>query len=144
MKTSHPDTLDREIVQIMENDCSISYREIAERLGKDLWSVRDRVVLLKRRGIIQGCKAKIDYTELGFGCRSMMWFNVPGVNIDSFISFVKSDPTFKRLTITTGERRFILEGIGRSCNEIREYFRSELSKFGIYDVIFEVVLDSPV
>ena len=143
MKAFHPDALDMQIIEALEDDCSLSYREIAERLGKDMWSVRDRVVLLKRRNIIGKCRAEVNFSEIGYGCRSLMMFNVPAENIDSFISFVRSNRDFKRLIIATGQRRFILECIGKACNDIREYSRKNLAKFGIYDVVFEVILDMP-
>lgn len=144
MKEFRPDELDFKIIRILEDDCSKTYREIAEETGRDLWMVRDRVVMLRKKGIIGKCKAEINYPAVGLGCRALVMFNVPEENIDPFISFAKSAPDFKRLIIATGQRRFYLEVLGENCNGIREYARKTLPKFGIYDVVFEVVLDSPV
>lgn len=144
MKEFRPDDLDFKIIGILEKDCSKTYREIAEESGRDLWMVRDRVVMLKKKGIVRKCKAEIDYPAVGLGCRALIVFNVPEENIDSFISFAKSTNEFKKLTIVTGQRRFYLEVVGKNCNGIREYARKTLPKFGIYDVVFEVVLDSPI
>ncbi len=144
MKEFRPDSLDFKVIKILEGDCSKTYREISEETGRDLWMIRDRVVMLKKKGIVGKCKAEINYPGVGLNCRALIMFNVPEENIDRFVSFAKSTQEFKRLIIATGQRRFYLEVVGENCNGIREYARKTLPGFGIYDVAFEVILDSPV
>ncbi len=144
MKEFKPDSLDMKILEIMENDCTKSYREISEETSKDMWMVRDRIVLLRKRGIIKRCRADINFPAVGINCRSLVIFNLPEEKIDSFVSFAKSNPSFKRLTIATGERRFYLEIVGKDCNDVREYARKILPKYGVYDVVFEVIFDNPI
>ncbi len=141
MKPFKLDQLDLDIIEIMEEDCSLTYNDIAERTGKNLWTVRDRMVLLKQRGIVKGCRGDIDYTKLGMGCKAYISFNIPAEKIDEFVSFVKGEKRIKKLTITTGSRRFSIHTIGEECGEIRNYARKILPAFGVYDVDFEVILD---
>ncbi|MHB8358566.1 MAG: Lrp/AsnC family transcriptional regulator [Thermoplasmataceae archaeon] len=141
MKPYKIDTLDLNIIEMLEEDCSLTYNEIAEKTGKTLWTVRDRMVLLRKRGIIRGCRADIDYSKLGYGCRALIGFNVPADKIDAIVSFVKTQKRIKRLIVTTGQRRFMIDIIGTGCAEIREYARKVLPDYGIYDVDLEVVLD---
>ncbi|MGP6207776.1 Lrp/AsnC family transcriptional regulator [Cuniculiplasma sp. SKW3] len=135
------DALDMKIIEIMEEDCSKSYDEISKETGKSLWTVRDRIILLKQRGVIKGCKAKIDFQSVGMHCKAFISFNVPAEMIDGIVKFAKTQKRIKRTVITTGQRRFIMEIIGEDCSEIREYARKELPKFGIYDIDLQVVLD---
>ena len=141
MKPFKLDQLDLDIIEIMEEDCSLTYNDIAERTGKNLWTVRDRMVLLKQRGIVKGCRGDIDYTKLGMGCKAYISFNIPAEKIDEFVSFVKGEKRIKKLTITTGSRRFSIHIIGEECGEIMNYARKILPAFGVYDVDFEVILD---
>jgi len=135
------DSLDMSIIELLEEDCSQTYNEIAEKTGKNIWTVRDRISLLKQREIIKGCRADIDYSKLGYGCRAVIGFNVPAEKIDDIVKFVKSQKRIKKLTVTTGERRFMIDLIGSDCAEIRDYARKVLPDYGIYDVDLEVVLD---
>ena len=48
MKPYKIDTLDLNIIEMLEEDCSLTYNEIAEKTGKTLWTVRDRMVLLRK------------------------------------------------------------------------------------------------
>jgi DNA-binding Lrp family transcriptional regulator len=122
------DALDLTIIEMLEKDCSLTYNEIAEKTGKNLWTVRDRMILLKKREIIRGCRALIN-------------FNVPADKIDALVSFIRTQQRIKKLTVTTGQRRFMIDIIGSDCAEIREYARKVLPAYGIYDIDLEVVLD---
>ncbi|MCL4345867.1 MAG: Lrp/AsnC family transcriptional regulator [Candidatus Thermoplasmatota archaeon] len=135
------DALDIKIIEIMEEDCSKSYDEISKETGKSLWTVRDRIILLKQRGVIKGCKAQVDFPSIGMHCRAFLSFNVPAEMIDKIVKFARTQSRIKRTIITTGQRRFVMEILGEDCSEIREYARKELPQFGIYDIDLQVVLD---
>jgi DNA-binding Lrp family transcriptional regulator len=139
-----PDALDLKILDLLEENCNLGYREVADKLNKNMWNIRDRIIHLKERGIIKACKADIKYTEIGLGCRAMISLNVSAENIDRFISFVKSNNMFKRLIITTGMRRFHIEAVGKECNEVRLYAMKTFPDFKVQDVEFEVILDTPL
>ncbi|MCL4341798.1 MAG: Lrp/AsnC family transcriptional regulator [Candidatus Thermoplasmatota archaeon] len=141
MKPFKLDKLDMDIVNMIEEDCSLTYSEVAEKTGKNLWTVRDRITLLKQRGIIKACRADIDYGKLGLGCKAMISFNLPPEKIDDFVAFVKKEDKIKKFILTTGFRRFHVQIVGTECNEIRNYSRKILPQFGIYDIDFEVILD---
>ena len=102
MKPYKIDTLDLNIIEMLEEDCSLTYNEIAEKTGKTLWTVRDRMVLLRKRGIIRGCRADIDYSKLGYGCRALIGFNVPADKIDAIVSFVKTQKRIRKLIVSEG------------------------------------------
>ena len=52
MKEFKLDQLDLDILEILEHDCSLTYNEIAQKLSKNIWTVRDRLTLLKKREMI--------------------------------------------------------------------------------------------
>lgn len=61
------DLTDRRILQIVQRDARITFRELSERLGISITSVQKRLVSLERAGIIQGYTAHISLAALG-GC----------------------------------------------------------------------------
>ncbi len=141
MKPYRLDQLDLDIIDLMEEDCSLTYKDIADKTGKSMWTVRDRMTLLKQRGIVKSCKAEIDYGKIGLGCKAMIGFNVPPEKIDEFVSKAKAEKRIKRIFITTGSRRFHIQMVGEECGEVRNYAREILPQYGIFDIDFEVILD---
>lgn len=141
MKPFKLDQLDLDIIALLEEDCSLTYNEVAGKTDKSLWTVRDRMILLKQRGVIKSCRAEIDYGKLGLGCKAMISFNVPPERIDEFILQVRKEKRIKKFMITTGSRRFHIQMVGDDCGEVRNYARKMLPQFGIFDIDFEVILD---
>ncbi len=141
MKPFKLDQLDLDIIALLEEDCSLTYNEVAGKTDKSLWTVRDRMILLKQRGVIKSCRAEIDYGKLGLGCKAMISFNVPPERIDEFIVQVRKEKRIKKFMITTGSRRFHIQMVGDDCGEVRNYARKMLPQFGIFDIDFEVILD---
>jgi len=138
------DKLNLDIIELLENDCSLTYRDIAKILDKNLWTVRERIDNLKRKGVIKGCKAKIDYTLINLNCKAYLFFNLPPDRIDDFINFAKTQKMVKKLTIISGEKRFIAEIVGEKCSFIRDYIKDNFVKYGIYNTSLEIVLDEPI
>jgi DNA-binding Lrp family transcriptional regulator len=138
------DKLNLDIIELLENDCSLTYRDIAKILDKNLWTVRERIDNLKRKGVIKGCKAKIDYTLINLNCKVYLFFNLPPDRIDDFINFAKTQKMVKKLTIISGEKRFIAEIVGETCSFIRDYIKDNFVKYGIYNTSLEIVLDEPI
>ena len=144
MNTPKLDKLNLDILELLENDCNLTYQEIATRLNKNIWTIRERIENLKRKGIIQGCHAKINYNMINLKCKTYLFFNIPPNRIDEFINFAKNEQMIKKLTIISGERRFIAEIVGENCSKVREYIKDNFVKYEIYDTLLEIVLEEPI
>lgn len=63
MKLDH---IDRQILNILMQDASISYVEVAKQVHVSPGTVHVRMKNLKRAGIVQGTTLQVDYQQLGF------------------------------------------------------------------------------
>ncbi|MEM0073954.1 MAG: Lrp/AsnC family transcriptional regulator [Thermoplasmatales archaeon] len=144
MKDFKLDKLDNQIIELLEEDCSLSYSEIAEKINANMWTVRDRVELLKRRGVIERCKAVIDYAKMGLGCEALLFINVRPTQLRDLITFLRAEKRVKGMTIMTGQERIIIDVIGETCIEIRKFIQQDLMKFEVELKEFNVVLEKPI
>lgn len=138
------DELDRKILKLLEEDCTLTYKEVAEKVDRSLWTVRDRIELMKMNGIIRKCKAVLDYRKMGYTCKGILFFNVPAEYIESAIEFMRSQEVIKSIMIISGDRRFAVTIVGRDASEVRKYVLENLTKFKIYNTELDYVLEEYV
>ncbi|MFA6710576.1 MAG: Lrp/AsnC family transcriptional regulator [Candidatus Methanomethylophilaceae archaeon] len=60
------DEMDRRIIELLCKSSQGSYRQIAKQLGVHPTTLIQRVKTLESKGVINGYRANIDYTRLGF------------------------------------------------------------------------------
>ena len=60
------DNVDKEIINTLIEDSTLSYREIAKRVKVSVATVMNRVNKLKKEGIIKRYTTIIDYEKIGF------------------------------------------------------------------------------
>ena len=134
------DELDYEILRALEEDCTLTYHEIAKRVNRSPWTIRHRIEVLKRRDVIKGCRAIIDYKSLDYS-RVILFFNVPPENMERALDFMKSQKIVKDLMIISGDKRIAAIIVGRDLDSIRKFIMNNLTKFGIYNTELDVVID---
>ncbi|MGC8599765.1 MAG: Lrp/AsnC family transcriptional regulator, partial [Nitrososphaeria archaeon] len=121
------DDLDYKILNLLEKDCTLAYQEIAKKVNRNLWTVRDRIELMKMKGIIKGCRAVLDYKLMGYRCKAVLFFNIPVENIQQAIDFMKTQEMIKSVMIISGDKRFMVTIVGKDVNDIRNYILKNLT-----------------
>lgn len=61
-----PDKLDKDIINTLITDSTLSYREIAKKVKVSVATIMNRVNKLKKEGIIKRFTTIIDYDKIGF------------------------------------------------------------------------------
>lgn len=61
------DSKDLRILSIIQENCKLSLKELAKRVGLPMTTIHDRIKRLERSGIIKGYRAVLNDKKLGFG-----------------------------------------------------------------------------
>lgn len=59
------DSIDRKILGIIQNDCSLHKKEIADKVGLSLTATYERIKRMERTGIIEAYVAKLNRDKIG-------------------------------------------------------------------------------
>lgn len=59
------DKIDIEILRCLQEDCTLQYKQIAEKVGSPTTTVYSKIKRMKESGIIKSCKAILDHDKLG-------------------------------------------------------------------------------
>jgi len=84
------DSLDFLILSELLKDATLSFVEIAEKVGASPYTVRRRFARMKKEGIIARCTVSINLTKLGYQGKAFLLINVsPSANKSKTIAHLK-------------------------------------------------------
>ncbi len=134
------DDINRDLLDLLQVDGRMSYREIAERIGLTAPAVTERIRKLEEAGIIKGYRAVVDYEALGFPILCIVRLNAPrgASGVDERI---QSMPQVIEANRVTGSESHVIRARVRSTRDL-EQLLNELWEEG--DSITNIVTSSPV
>ena len=123
------DGTDWQILEILQADGRISYRELGEQIGLSAPAVSERVRKLEDAGVIRGYGARLDLEKLGRTITAFVNVNTRPESNEPLQKFVKQTAEVLEAHYITGQASFILKIAIDSINDM-ENFIKRLSHFG--------------
>lgn len=131
------DDINIDILDLLQTDGRMSYRELGERVGLSPPAVTDRVKRLEEAGVIRGYRAVVDYEQLGFPLLCVIRLNARrGVD-----EVIEAMPEVIESNRVTGSESHVVRVRARSTGHLEELLH-ELWEFG--DSTTNIVTSSPV
>jgi len=124
------DSLDLEILSLIQNDARVAHASVGERLGLTAPAVHARIKRLEREGVIRGYLTSIDPLAVN---QSLLAFvrvmnSSAGKNEQAFEGFIRQQPNILECHDISGEDSYMLkvrtdspESLRRLLSRIREF-----------------------
>lgn len=124
------DNTDIRIINILQENCKTSTREIGQIVGLTAPAVAERINRLKDAGVIEGFHAQINDSLLGKHISAYMLVNVPPKEYNSFCKYCEEEPSIVEHHHIVGLNNVLLRV--RVCNSqnLEELLR-QIRKFGL-------------
>ncbi|HEY5663770.1 MAG TPA: Lrp/AsnC family transcriptional regulator [Ilumatobacter sp.] len=134
------DDINIDIVDLLQADGRISFRELGERVGLSAPAVAERVRKLEEQGVIKGYRAVVDYEALGFPLLCVIRLNSPrgAQGVDEIIT---ATPEVIEANRVTGSESHVIRARLRSTTHLEDLL-DKLWEFG--DSVTNIVTSSPV
>lgn len=135
------DTLDREIVEILQKNARVKNTVIGKQIGLSSAAVAERIKRLEDKGIIESYTAQIDYKKSGYQLKAMITLSAFMGRLKPFLSKV---PLFNEVINCyriTGNENIIMEVVLKDQAHL-QLFIDELITYG--EVKTHIVLSSVV
>lgn len=123
------DKLDREIIQQLMHDASLSYAEMGKNLFVSSGTIHVRIKKLQEAGIISGIKYQVDLKKLGYDVIAFIGIYLEKSSLyDAVARDLKKIPQIVRMNYTTGNYSIFAEVVCRDIAQLRSILHDELQK----------------
>ncbi|MGE7184456.1 Lrp/AsnC family transcriptional regulator [Peribacillus sp. NPDC006672] len=120
------DYLDRQAVELLQKDSSISNAELARRLNISPPAMLNRVKRLYSEGYIERQVLIMDSSKMGFDLLSFIFLNTKLHQIEQLKEFeqtIQSFPQVLECFTLAGEYDYILKVVCRNSNDLQQFIR---------------------
>lgn len=141
------DAVDTRILDLLQQDASLSIAEIAERVGLSSSPAWRRIERLKKAKIIKDQVTLLDYEKLGlrFEVFASIKLQLPSrENLERFEAAVADWPEVVECAAVTGAADYMLRVIARDIHAYDDFLRDKMLAIGVVsDVQSHIVMRAP-
>ena len=135
------DRYDQKIIKELQQDARISYTELGKLIGLSGPAVKERVNKLEDSGIIEGYRAQLNLSRLGYSLTVIINFKMNPGNIKHFIDKLKRMPEVVECNRVTGGDNMIMKVLLKNTEELEKLI-NKLIEYGVPTT--SVVLSTPI
>lgn len=124
------DKVDKEIIQILQQEGRIANNELARRIGLTTTPTLERVKRLERAGVIEGYSARINREAVGSGLTVFVdiTLSLHQLNLlEEFSEAIQKIPEILACYNTTGEGDFLLHVVVKDTKHYEHFMRNKLT-----------------
>ena len=118
------DELDNKILAAIKKNARLSYSEIGDLVGVSRVSVKNRMALLEKKGVIEGYYTKINPDNATEGTRFFMEVTTEPDQFESVTDRIASKEIIRRVYAVSGECRLMVEGFAPSRSKYELFMRN--------------------
>ena len=121
MKRVMPDTVDKIILNILQEDAKTPLKEIADKVYLSVPAISARIEKMEKEGLITGYHAQVNPMALGYHIKALVNLEVPPEDKKIFYPFVKACPNVIECNGVTGDYSMVLEVLFPSTVELDHF-----------------------
>lgn len=134
------DELDKQIIEVLRQDCGKSIREVAKAVGKSPSLVLKRVRKLHEAGLVKKCEAVLNYLKLGYGLMALILFKVDGAHIEEIEGILAKEPRVRSVYDITGEYDIAVIALFKDVADLNSFIKRILKTPHIKESVTSVIL----
>ncbi|MBI3014058.1 MAG: Lrp/AsnC family transcriptional regulator [Candidatus Tectomicrobia bacterium] len=139
------DKTDLKILEILQDNCRISLRDIARSVGLSSPSVVERIRKLEKKGILRGYRAIVDARKVGKDITAFIGVSVSHPQqIGSFEKEIEKVEDILECHHVTGDHTFMLKVKTENTSTLENLIRQIRSIEGVTRTLTSVVLSTPI
>ncbi|WP_304458590.1 Lrp/AsnC family transcriptional regulator [Alicyclobacillus sendaiensis] len=135
------DEIDWHILEHLQKNARVSYRELGEEVRLSPPAVAERVRKMEDAGVLRHYRATVDPKKVGYAVQCFIRLTVHGGRYSSAIATVREMPEVLECHRVTGDACLLLKVVATSMEHLERVIDA-LVPFG--QVVTSIVLSSPI
>lgn len=135
------DDINQDLIDLLQRDARMSYRELGEAIGLSAPAVAERVRKLEEAGVITGYHATVDYDAVGFPLLCIIRLNLTSRAGGELDELIASCPEVIESNRVTGSESHVIRARVSSSEHLEELLH-QLWEYGTSET--NLVTSSPV
>ncbi len=135
------DNTDLKILEILQNNCRVSMKELGKTVGLTSPAVSERVKRMEESGVITGYRAIVNPEKLDRKIKAFIDISIKARNYTKFLEYVPNSDKIIECHHVTGGDCMTLKILVKDMMELEELI-DEMKKYG--DTKTSIILSSPV
>lgn len=129
MKHLQLDDIDKELLNILQNEARMPLKEVAKTINLSSPAVASRIRRLEEEGFIRGYQAQVDPILLGLYTKAFILLEVTPTQKKEFYPYIRACKSVVECNCVTGDYSMLLEVYFKNTIEL-DQFIGELQRFG--------------
>lgn len=139
------DELDRKIVELLQDDATLSVREIGESVGLSATPCWRRIRNLEERGVLTKRVTLVDPAKINLGVSALVFIRTNEHNkvwLQKFVDGVSGIPEIIEAYRTSGEVDYVLKVLVPDLAAFDDFYKRLIDKVELYDVRSTFILEA--
>ena len=138
------DSIDKNIIKLLQHDASLSAREIAEKVGLTVAPCWRRIQRLEAEGVITSRVAIIDPQKINLSVLALVEVRTNRHNaewLEGFTNAIKKFPEIIEANRTSGEVDYMLRVVAPNMEAYDHFYKKLVEEVDLYDVRTHFVME---
>ena len=128
------------ILNILQEDGRATTAEIARKMKRAESTIKERIGMMEKAGVIKGYTAVVDKRALGYSTQAMIFCNIPSEILDDVDKKLLEVKNVLRIYHVTGERRYVVIIATKANEEVWNFVHKVLIPLGVKDVDSRIIM----
>jgi len=136
------DLLNKKILQLLQKDGRITYKDITKEMDRAESTVRERIGFMEDQKIVEGYTAIINKPRVGLNRSAIIYARVHVSNFDEIANNLKAVNGVLQIYRTSGDKNLAFFMAATDDEELNRTIKNKVTPLGVIDIEVSIILEA--
>lgn len=133
------DQLNKKILQLLQKDGRMTYKDITKEMDRAESTVRERIGFMEEQKIIEGYTAIINKPRVGLNRSAIIYANVPTANFEEVMNGLKAVNGVLQIYRTSTNKNLAFFITATDDEELNRIIKNKIAPLGVTDIEISII-----